>query len=294
MKKDAIVTGTARGWLFFALTVAWASPFWAAAAHPEWFADLTRDRGLVFGTLMLVGGFGPASAAVFLLYAVDSPEARRDYWSRLVDFRRVANRGGLAAALLPLLLVGLGALAVWLRAGGWPYSSHYTFLISQFPPLVLLAVPMLVLMALSAEMGWRGYLLELCLERWRPLSASLIVGIGTAVWLSIPLLLSGVVSAPIDTASSFNLLLQVSPLSFQLIMSISSSIVLTWIYVHTRHSTLATVLFQCMLDLSLKIVGLPNEAYSYWAVWLIVAACLIAAFGFRKPADSGREAAAFA
>ena len=50
-------------------------------------ANLTESPVLMVAYAL--GGLGPAVAAILLTYLTQDREGRRDYWRRIVDFRRI-------------------------------------------------------------------------------------------------------------------------------------------------------------------------------------------------------------
>lgn len=92
--------------VLIALTFCWSWFFWTIAALSGSSVKIFSGN-LLFG----LGGIGPAVAAIMLLYFRQDKEAGRDYWRRLIDFKRIGG-GWYAVTLLTIPL--LTALAVLL------------------------------------------------------------------------------------------------------------------------------------------------------------------------------------
>ena len=82
-----------KPWLFFALTFGLTWLFWIPAA-------LSGAAEPAFPILFLhyLGGLMPTLVAVALIHLRHSREVRRDYWQRVVGFKRVS--GGWYAVIL--------------------------------------------------------------------------------------------------------------------------------------------------------------------------------------------------
>ncbi len=179
-------------------------------------------------------GWGPAIAALVLTALVGGKQGVRAFFSSFVRWR--AGLQWYAVALFSFLLIVLVAIALSrLLFGTFPgnpslatwYSSILWFL-----PLVLLHI---VLSALPEEPGWRGYALPRLLSRYNPLVASLILGLIWGVW-HLP---------------NYTLLYPVGPLNFSLFLlhAVALSILMTWVYVHTKGSLLISgLLFHAAID----------------------------------------------
>lgn len=129
---------------------------------------------------------------------------------------------------LKWLLISLG-LALTLRLGislaGLVLVPGYQFQPGTFSPLLAMAF----LFAAGEEIGWRGFALPTLLSHgWRPLTASLILGVPWAL-LHLPLVLPGMLS-------------EGTPMLAQFLTLLSLSILMTWIYLASGRSLTAAVL----------------------------------------------------
>jgi membrane protease YdiL (CAAX protease family) len=237
-----------KPWLFFALTLGWSWVFWLLAAlSGEHVASLPTS--ILYG----LGGLGPLLAALSLLYASETSAARRNYWRRLLDPRRIRGRWWLVILLLPPALSGLAALTYLAQTGSLPRLELPSWLLATPQIIFPWALFILVFGPLPEEMGWRGYALEhLQDSRWSALSASLIVGAVWALWHLPQFFVEGTYQSGLGFGSA----------SFWLFMAVllPESILITWVYNNTYHSTLSAVLLHFMTNFTGEILGLPDLA----------------------------------
>jgi membrane protease YdiL (CAAX protease family) len=152
----------------------------------------------------------------------------------------------LAISLLALLLGWIPA--IWVRPGG-PAS------------LAVLALVFFVF-ALPEELGWRGYALPKLLAHHSPLAAGLVIGL---LWgsLHLALHLPGMMYAG-------------WPLLATLLLMVSLSVLITWLYVHTGGNVLLASLFHAAQSFFLIVnEGIPSLRETWLMAGVYVAAVLI-------------------
>jgi membrane protease YdiL (CAAX protease family) len=192
--------------------------------------------------LAALGG-SPSLFGVLLAYVANGAAGLRDMVARLGRWR--VGPAWWAAALL--LAPALNALAYLV----------YRWLGGQTAPLSLSMVPVALGAALLEELGWRGFALPALQARYRPLPAGLIVGLGWGLW---HLRLNATVMAS-EQSLLANLLLPWGPLGMM-----AWSVLMVWIYNHSRQSLLLMVLFHFSLTGSFFVFGPPLSASD--ADWL--------------------------
>jgi membrane protease YdiL (CAAX protease family) len=147
-------------------------------------------------------------------------------------------------------------------------ALHYLFGGSAFAQLGRLSIFDFVVFVLvvGEELGWRGYALPKLLERWSPLTSSLILGLLWGLW-HLPTFL--VLGTP-----QYGL-----PLSAFILLTIEYSILLTWLYLHTKGSVLLATLCHGAINLSQSLfLGGIEGATRYWLLTITygVAALVLA------------------
>ncbi|OAN80722.1 hypothetical protein A8B78_10070 [Jannaschia sp. EhC01] len=245
---------------FFSLTFLLSWSAWAVAI-------LLPEQGTL---LRILGIFGPAIAAVILLYRSAQgvlPTLKRlliwrfPMWIYVLAFG-LTFAGCLIALLLARLTTGLGEI---------------------LPEATPIYVPFLVfiyVMAFSVageELGWRGYALPRLLENYNPIRASLIVGVVWAVWHT-PLFLM---------PSNFHSDIPFGPFAVQVI---ASSLIYTYLHLVTNGSLLIVHIFHASFNTSVGLLPIlptvrdgDTTAFYIAVGLLVIVAAAIAIHFVREP-----------
>ena len=208
--------------------------YWVLACAISWLAyafsapadsDAETVSALVRDPLGLVAKFGPSIAGVVVL-AIPGAGARILFW----DAARRLPAVLLAAAIGVPGAITLGSL--WLAASvqGVDNSSLFAAF-SLFGAVYWIAVKILLGGGLGEEIGVRGVALPLLLDRMGPRLASLILGAAWALW-HLPALWGQ--PAVIWIA--------------QLVLTVSVSVILTFVWVRYGPSLLVAIIFHGALN----------------------------------------------
>jgi len=254
-------------WLYLVLAYAFAWVFWIPVA---WTKQDYQSSPLLL-VAVLAGVFGPGLAAIILVHLHEDRAARRDFWRRVLDPRRIRPIWYLIAVLLwpTLHLIAIAANA--LLGGPPPGFPLVRELVAQ--PAGLLVVPVLYLIQAGLEeLGWRGYMLDRVQATWGPLPASLVLGICHALW-HLPLFWV-VGTNQIEYGFGLDLWLFVACV-------LAASIYSTWCYNDNRRSVLAVTLLHFTANLSLDIFTTPGPQFRIYQLLAIAVAVVIAAVWFR-------------
>jgi len=136
--------------------------------------------------MALLGLYIPAATAIIFTARSDRHRPLRDLWQRLIN-PRLIRPGGYALIFLTIPLLTLAATGVDQLLGGNSGWSQTAIGVAGNPLMLLgLVVLLLLLGALSEEIGWRSYLLDALQQHLPPLAANFCLGILWAAWL-IPL-----------------------------------------------------------------------------------------------------------
>ena len=250
-------------WLYLVLAYAFAWVFWIPVA---WTKQDYQSSPLLL-VAVLAGVFGPGLAAIILVHLHEDRAARRDFWRRVLDPRRIRPVWYLIVILLwPLL--HLVAIAVNALLGGQaPGFALVRELVAQ--PVGLLLVPILYfIQAGLEELGWRGYMLDRVQAMWSPLPASLVLGICHALW-HLPLFWV-VGTNQIEYGFGPDFVLFVAS-------GLAASIYFTWCYNYNRRSVLAVTLLHFAGNLSLDLFTVPGPQFRIYQLLHIAVAVVIAA-----------------
>jgi membrane protease YdiL (CAAX protease family) len=118
------------------------------------------------------------------------------------------------------------------------------------------------------EVGWRSYALDRLQARFSALLSSLILGTFWAVW-HLPLWFMPGTSQPVTPFGAF------------LLMCLSLSVILTWIYNNTGRNMVAVILTHGMVNASHPLLpvinpGSPDQhVYVFWAFTIAATAAVI-------------------
>jgi membrane protease YdiL (CAAX protease family) len=149
------------GFVLIAYAMSW--PVWLLAWVTGWFP------------LVVLGGFGPASAAAVMLRLGKQP--LRPWLRRLLSWR-VRPRFYAYALLLPAALYGLVNLALQVLGA----DVDWSLLPGRLPGYLLALLLTATLFGGLEEPGWRGYALPRLQARHTPFRATLLLGLAWGVW----------------------------------------------------------------------------------------------------------------
>lgn len=254
-------------WIYFAATFAWTWSLWILAL----LLGLSMDTAAGFAMLLL-GVLGPMVTGIGFTYLTYGQEGRRDYWRRVVDFKRIGVRWYLVillfapilnvlAALLDMLLGGIGA--TWGDA-----ALNFVVAPLSIIPSILFAT----LIPFVEELGWRGYSLDRLQAKWSALVSTLILGSVWSLW-HLPLFF---------VEGTYQANLGVGTLEFWVFMIgvVALSFPFTWIYNNTRRSTLAVILFHAMVNFTGEVIAITERAdVIATTLWIVAAVGIVVLWG---------------
>ena len=217
------------------------SYFVLAYALTWWVYPLLRFNPLIG----LLGLFGPALAAIIVTAATEGRPGVRTLLGRVVHWR----------VSLPwyLVAVGLPAVVALLAA---TCSVLFGPAVLRFGTLSALDLALVVLVV-GEELGWRGYALPRLLQRHSPLVASVVLGVIWWLWHLPTFFIPG--------TPQFD-----QPIPAFMMMTAAYSVLLTWVFLHTRGSVLIATLLHGAINVSqgFFLAG-TDPAVRYW--WLALA-----------------------
>jgi uncharacterized protein len=244
-----------------------------------WIVWVPRAAGVPVGTLGQLWTWMPAVAALIAAALTGGREAVRDLLRRLVRWR-------VAWWWYPVVILGPAAFSavvagVYVLAGGsWQQAAPAAFQLS-IPALALFFAVLILTDGLGEELGWRGFALPRLLQRWPPVTASVILGLVWAAW-HLPLLWTE--GASLYGASVWLLVLDIC----------AKSILFTWVFVRTRESVLIAVLLHASTNLFAVSPVIINDLrlpiVALIAKWLLVIIIGLILFRLQpKPADAQKS-----
>jgi membrane protease YdiL (CAAX protease family) len=206
----------------------------------------------------------PIAVAAGLAHLKHGPAFRRDFWRRVVDFRRIPLTWYGVIFLYAPLKSGLAAVIDVLLGGEGIAPENVTRLVEQ--PLLILPTLIFWLFfgPIPEEPGWRGYALDGLQARRSALSSSLIVGAVWSVWHLPLFFIQG-------TWQAEEVGLGTQRFWFFMLTILFESVLYTWIYNHTGRSTLAAILFHFMGNAFGQLFALSEGAEVYNFILAVVA-----------------------
>jgi uncharacterized protein len=254
----------AKPWIYFLATYAWTWSFFGLA----YLMNVSGESGSAIGVVIILFALaGPAVMGILFTHLALNKEGQKDYWKRVLDFKRISFKWYL---VIFLLIPAISILAA-LFSGYWNNYSFSHRLPSLY--LTLLSVP---LVPVLEELGWRGYVLDRLQEKYSALSSSLILGALWGPWHLPVFFLPGSIFGLMPFAS----------LMFWLYMfhEIVISVVFTWIYNNTNRSILSAILLHTVLEFCAN-TGLipwdrPEHLYNF-SLWTVFAVIITYFYGYQ-------------
>lgn len=263
-------------WVFMAFTFGVSWFFWIPAAMFNQGTEV-----LPVTLLFYLGGIGPPLAGIVLTYLTQEREGRRDYWKRVIEFKRIGV-GWYAVILLTFPILTILAILLDILAGG---SGAQFETLTRFltQPLAILSFAAFTLLIgpLPEELGWRGYALDRLQAKWSALSSSLILGTAWSLW-HLPLFF-------IKGTYQNGLGLGTTPFWLFMMAMLPESILMTWIYNNNQRSTLSAVLFHTMINFTGEILVATERADLVLFLLLSAAAIAVTIVWGPKTLTNGQE-----
>lgn len=257
----------ASPWIYFLATFIWSGVFGGLAI----LLDLSMEMptGLV---LVLLAALGPMVTGIAFTYLTRDKEGRRDYWKRIVGFRRIPVRWYLVILLFVPILNGLAALLDMLIGGTGGTWGETALNALTSPSSIIPSILFATLFPFIEELGWRGYVLDRLQEKHNALISSLILGIVWSVW-HLPTFFirdSYQASLGIGTPAFWLFFAGIIPLTF----------IFTWVYNNTNRSTLAVILFHAMVNFTGELFTLTERADNLTiGLWFVSAIAVTVVWG---------------
>ena len=135
------------------------------------------------------------------------------------------------------------------------------------PAGILVVAILYLLQSALEELSWRGYMLDRLQAIWKPITASIILGIFHAFW-----------HLPLFWIAGTNQSRYLSGIDFTLFVAlvVSGSFYSTWCYNDNQRSTLAVILLHMVANLSLDTFLLPGTGEYIFKIVAAFGAALIA------------------
>jgi len=195
-----------------------------------------------------VAGLGPVIAAVVLIHSMRDARTIRSFWGRVINPFRIRGGWWLIVLATPFATDGASILISALGGGSLSQlapSQEFRAAPLQFPVFTLLFGPV------PEEIGWRGYGLDALSARMNRLQETLLLGMIWACW-HLPL---------VFVEDSFQRELTTRPAAFAgyFLAFLPTSVIMSWIYLRTRQSTLSAILYHFALNAAGELFGITPQ-----------------------------------
>jgi len=255
-------------WIYFVATFAWTWLIWGVAI----LMGATIETGAVYG---LLGVIGPMVMGIAFTYLTRDREGWRDYWKRVIDFKRISGKWYLVIFLFVPILIILSALLDVISGGSGATWGEAARNLLTNPVSIIPSILFASLIPFIEELGWRGYVLDRLQEKQSAFVSSLTLGVIWSLW-HLPLFF---------VPGSYQAGLGVGTLAFWLFMIgiVPLSLPFTWIYNNTGRSTLAVILFHSMVNFTGELIALTERADTYSILlWFVAAIAITAIWGGKR------------
>jgi len=220
------------------------------------FAGFILDLPMVFV-------FGPSLAGMILVQLTYTREARRDFWRRVIDFKRISVGWYFLIILIFPVLTAISIFLDVLMKGSFPEMPNLGRIFAQPYLFPLVVIEVLIRGPLAEEMGWRGFALNVLLRRWGAFRSSLVIGIIWWAW-HLPLFFWSTYGSAHYQWGWF------SPMFWGFLLNvIALSFLLTWTYLANRKSILSAILIHLFFNLTLGLV-LPFSERVFLFIWVLL------------------------
>jgi membrane protease YdiL (CAAX protease family) len=251
-------------WPYFILALGWSWLFWIPVVLTG--MDISVTPGIV---LFAIGVLGPAVSAILLTCLTGDKQERREYWSRLISFKRITPRWYAIIILIAPVYSVLAILSGLVIKGNIPAVDTAVRYVTHPLTIIPFAIARLVYGPLPEELGWRGYALDRLQRKWNALVSSLVLGVIWAVWHTPMFFMRGSLMSEVFPLWSTQFWVAMGP------GILAGAVVMTWIYNNTQRSTLAAILFHFMMNFTGEFLRLPGDIKTYQFVWLTIIAIVV-------------------
>lgn len=263
-------------WVFFGFALGFSWLVWFSLILLG--INVATPLGRILGLLGLL--LGPALAGIILNRVTRGKEGNRDYWRRLIDFKRIGVKWWLVILLfVPVLHAISWLIDILLGGGGGTWGQPALEFVAN-PASIVLVILLTLFLGPLEEFGWRGYVLDRLEERWNALTSSLILGAVWALWHLPLFFLKNTYQYDLGFGSPafWQFMLGIIPLAFMF----------TLIFNNTRRSTMAAILFHFMINFTGDMFALSEQGeLVYTTLWAVTAILVAVIWGAKSFTRSG-------
>jgi uncharacterized protein len=188
--------------------------------------------------LFYIAVYAPTVTSLILTVLFDGASGLRQLLARLIPWRAGLKWYVVVLAGYPAVAILAGTVGSLFDICQVQLPDWGKFYYALIPALAVDPGPV------GEELGWRGFALPRMLERWTPLTASLLLGFLWGVWHLPAFFIAGL---PHKSLAFLALL----------VATISVSIIDTWVFLRTGGNVLLMILVHLMTNHCFKMLGIP-------------------------------------
>jgi membrane protease YdiL (CAAX protease family) len=250
---------------FPAVYLGWAYLFWAPiliSQSPVW-----ELPGLVW---FLLGGASPLLAGILLASADGGRQRVKGLFRRLVDWRRIPAWWWVFVVLFWLAFdLAMAGIALLVGVSESPIDPDWGLF--REPSSLLFVLLLSFVFPAVEEIGLRGYYLDALQSRLSPAIAALVNGCVWAIW-----------HAPFVWFAGYYANTTFHPaLSWWLPMIVCHTLLIAFLYNHTRRSILAVLVFHGVMNFTGEWLRISRDMYPFMLTGAVAVALLV--IGRLKP-----------
>jgi uncharacterized protein len=224
-------------WIFFALTLILAAPFWLIGAITAQSLPQGLGMNLPISSLMVVS---PISAAIILVYREEKRAGVKRFLKSVFDLKRITPAIWYVPIIFLMPLITLLSYGI-MRFIGIPLPDlHIPWL------MIPILFALYFIAAVGEETGWMGYAIDPLQGRWNALGASIILGSVWAIW-HIPAFVQAH-----DTPTW---------IAEQCLLLVATRVLIVWVYNNAGKSILAAIIIHDLMNVSDALS--PNYSSPY-------------------------------
>ncbi len=209
-------------------------------------------------------------SAIVLTFKEKDKAHRKDFWLRIIDFRRIRPVWILIIFVTVPLISILAALTYNIFSGqpNYPFYRSFDIIFETSHDIAISIGSFSFFGPLPEELGWRGFALDRLQARWNGVVSSMIFGsnCGRLAYSFVFSFREAIKMAfGFGTAGFWLYLVGVFP----------ETIIMTWIFNNTKRSTLSAIFFHFMINFTGQFIDLTHGLAPYRLVWSSVVALVI-------------------
>jgi membrane protease YdiL (CAAX protease family) len=229
--------------------------------------------------LFTLGGSGPTLIALVFVLRSFNAEKRRDFWSRVIDPRRIRPTWWLITLLAIPVVVVLGVVLDILLGGALPAMPNLKLLMADPISIPIFLIMMLIAGPLSEELGWRGLVLETFQLTWSPLRSTLTLATVWWIWHLPLFFMRGTTHYSWGLFTPMFWLFMIQVLLLTTLMTLAYRI--------NRRSVMAAILIHFSYNLMISLlIPVSTAAFAFATVFLASLVIVVSkVFGWKETAN---------